>query len=75
MQGFKFPGMPSASSPPMVPLPNTSARDPTGFPVPRIAKRGRNDSRSGRNGGYSHGRIRAVQRAVLPPLRLAMASA
>jgi putative transposase len=48
MQGFKSPVTPSASLPPMVPLPNTSARDATSFPPRPIDKKWSNASRAGK---------------------------
>ena len=48
MQGFKSPVTPSASSPPMVPSRNTSARDATDSLPPVSRKRCGNDSRAGR---------------------------
>ena len=47
-RGLRHRVTPSDSSPPMVPSPNTSARDATGSPPSSIAKRWPNDSRSGR---------------------------
>jgi putative transposase len=47
-RGSRRQGMPNGFSPRMVPSPNTSDQDATGFPPPSIAKRWPNDSRSGR---------------------------
>ena len=75
MQGFKSRGMPSASSPPMVPSSNTFALGVISSRPPTTVTRWGNDSRYGVRSRARSWPPKGQGRATLPPLYLIMAPA